>query len=231
MLYMDYRELKAITIKDKYHISLIDGLLDELYGAKFFSKLDLQSGYHQILMHPEDVEKIAFHNHEGHYEFLVMPFGLTNASAIFHNLMNDIFKPYLQKFILVFFDEILVYSQSWEDHLSHLHTTFELLKHHYLFVKKQKCAFDQSRVEYLGHIVSGNGVEAYPSKIQVVLKWPLPKTIKELRGFLGLTGYYRKFVLGYGKICQPLHQMTRNDGFYWNSIADEAFNKLKMIMS
>jgi hypothetical protein len=155
---VDYRRLNSITIKNKFPMPLVDAILDELGSAKWFSKLDFRAGFHQVRMKPEDEYKTAFKTHHGHYQFKVMPFSLSNARATFQCIMNSILEPFLRKFVIVFIDDILVYSSSMQDHVQHLREVFTLLRLHKFFVKQSKCVFAQHKLEYLGHIISGEGV-------------------------------------------------------------------------
>ena len=212
----DYRALNAITIKDSFPIPTVDELIDELYGACYFSKLDLRFGYHQILLNPEDRHKIAFRTHQDLYEWLVMPFGLSNAPATFQSLMNQIFNGMLRKFVLVFFDNIQVYSINWKDHLQHIEMVLNILKNNQLFAKISKCTFGVQQINYLGHTLSGDGVTMEVEKLEVVENWAKPSNLKQLRGFLGLTGYYRHFVKGYANIAAPLTDLLKKDSFKWS---------------
>ncbi|KAL5565172.1 hypothetical protein UlMin_028336 [Ulmus minor] len=227
-LCIDYRELNKVTVKNKYPLPRIEDLFDQLQGASYFSKIDLRSGYHQLKIKEEDIPKTAFRTRYGHYEFLVMPFGLTNAPAAFMDLMNRIFKEYLDQFVIVFIDDILIYSRSKEEHERHLRTILQTLREKKLFAKFKKCEFWLENVSFLGHIISKEGIAVDPGKIEAIKNWPTLTNVKEVRSFLGLAGYYRRFVEGFSKIASPLTQLTRkNVKFQWSDERERSFQELK----
>ncbi|GMI79921.1 hypothetical protein HRI_001661400 [Hibiscus trionum] len=178
-------------------------------------------------MRESNIHKIAFRTHEGHYEFLVMPFGLTNAPTTFQGLMNKLFKKHLRKFVLVFFDDILVYSVDWASHLEHLRTVLEILKSHQLYAKRSKCCFGSREVDFIGYVISGGCISMDESKAKSIYTWPVPTTVKGLRGFLGLSGYYRRFVRGYGCLARPLTDLLKKGSCKSGLEEEEAFGKLK----
>ncbi len=228
---IDYRALNDKTIKDKFPIPVAEELFDELRGVKFFTKLDMRSGYHQVRMHPDDIHKTAFRTHQGLFEFLVMPFGLTNAPATFQALMNDVLLPFLHRFVLVFFDDILIYRSSWSEHLRHVRTVLQTLQDHKLRLKRSKCEFGLSAISYLGHVISAAGVAMDRSKVQAVLDWPQPKNARAVRGFLGLAGYYRRLIRDFGTIAVPLTALLRKEGFRWSDDATAAFRQLQQALT
>ncbi|KAJ9535649.1 LOW QUALITY PROTEIN: hypothetical protein OSB04_un001198 [Centaurea solstitialis] len=228
---IDYRELNKRTIKNKYPLPRIDDLFDQLQGASYFSKIDLRSGYHQVRVKEPDVPKTAFRTRYGHYEFLVMPFGLTNTPAVFMDLMNRVCRPYLDKSVIVFIDDILVYSKTKKEHEVHLREVLEVLRREKLFAKFSKCEFWFREVQFLGHVICGEGVKVDPSKIEAVMKWESPKSPSEIKSFLGLAGYYRRFIRDFSKIAKPLTKLTRKDvPFVWSDMPENAFQTLKRLL-
>ncbi|KAI3774116.1 hypothetical protein L1987_48660 [Smallanthus sonchifolius] len=221
---IDYRELNKVTIKNRYPLPRIDDLFDELQGSSFYSKIDLRSGYHQLRVREEDISITAFRTRYGHYEFIVMPFGITNAPAVFVDLMNRVFKPYLDQFVIVFIDDILIYSKNKEEHEEHLRLILELLKREQLYAKFSKCEFWIREVQFLGHVVNEKGIHVDPSKIEAIKNWAAPTTPTKVRQFLGLAGYFRRFIVGFSKIAQPLTALTQKGKAYnWGDNQESAF--------
>jgi len=225
---IDYRELNKVTIKNRYPLPRIDDLFDQLQGARYFSKIDLRSGYHQLKVQEEDIPKTAFRTRYGHYEFTVMSFGLTNAPAAFMDMMNRICKPYLDKFVIVFIDDILIYSKSSDEHAMHLHELLTLLRKEKLYAKFSKYEFWLQQVQFLGHLINHEGIQVDPAKIEAITKWEIPKNPTEIRSFLGLAGYYRRFIQNFSRIAVPLTKLTcKNAKYDWGSKQNEAFEILK----
>ena len=229
---IDYRGINKATKKNRYPIPRIDDCMDQLGGAMIFSKIDLTSGYHQIRMREEDIEKTAFRTRYGHFEFLVLPFGLTNAPATFMALMNDILRPFLDVFVVVYLDDILIFSKTPEEHLQHLKLVLEKLRENQLYAQREKCAFLLEEVDFLGHVVTKGGIATDSRKIAAVKEWPAPKTQSEMRSFLGLTGWYRKYIKGFAEIAAPLTELTKDAvEWKWGEAEESAFLKIKQALT
>ncbi|GKB55363.1 putative nucleotidyltransferase, ribonuclease H [Tanacetum coccineum] len=225
---IDYRELNKLTVKNRYPLPKIDDLFDQLQGSSVYLKINFRSGYHQLRVHEQDIPKTAFRTRYGHYEFQVMPFGLTNTPAVFMDLMNRVCKPYLDKFVIVFIDDILIYLKNEKEHEEHLKTILELLKKEELYAMFSKCEFWIPRVQFPGHVIDRQGIHVDPSKIESIKDWASPKTPTEIHQFLGLAGYYRRFIEGFSKIAKPMTKLTQKKGpFEWGDKQEAAFQTLK----
>lgn len=232
---IDYRALNKITTRNKYPLPRIDDLMDNLSGATCFSSLDLTSGYYQIALHPGDCEKTAFNTHIGKYEYKVLPMGLTNAPSVFQSVMNRIFQPMLNKGVCVYLDDILVYSRNEGEHFERLRQVFTILREHNLKLKARKCDFFRHELKFLGHIISANGIKPDPAKVAVVQEWPVPCSVFEVRSFLGLANYFRKYIQGYSSIALPLtnilkgldKQEKKGKASRWRKLSADEANRIR----
>jgi hypothetical protein len=214
---VDYRALNEVTIKNKYPLPHIEDLFDQLKGARVFSKIDLRLAYHQLRIRPSDIAKTAFTTRYKLYEYTVMSFGFTNAPAYFMYLMNKVFMEYLDKFVVVLIDNILVYSRNEEEHEGHLRIVLQKLRVNQLYAKFCKCEFWLKEVSFLGHVITGGGIAVDPGKVRDVLNWEPPTTVSEIRSFLELAGYYWRFIEGFSKIVKPLTSLLEKDKkFIWS---------------
>ncbi|GJT34604.1 putative reverse transcriptase domain-containing protein [Tanacetum coccineum] len=225
---IDYQELNKLTVNNHYPLPRIDDLFDKLQGSSVYSKIDLRSGYHQLRVRDEDIPKTAFRTRYRHYEFQVMPFDLTNAPTVFMDLMNRVCKPYLDKFVIVFIDDILIYSRNKEEHANHLRIILELLKKEKLYAKFSKCDFWIRIVQFLGHLIDSQGLHVDPTKIKGVKNYTSPITPTKIHQFLGLAGYYQRFIKDFSKIAKSLTELTqKNKKYIWGENQELAFQLLK----
>jgi hypothetical protein len=225
---VDYRSLNEVTIKNKYPLLRIEDLFDQRKGASVFSKIDLRSGYHQLKIWESDIPKTAFRTRYGLYEYTVMSFGLKNAPAYFMYLMNKVFMEYLDKFVMVFIDDILIFSKTEEEHKKHLRMLLEKLRSNQLYAKFSKCEFWLTEVSFLEHVISAGGISVDPSKVKDVLNWMPPMNASEIRSFLGLAGYYHRFIRDFSKIAKPMTRLLeKNKDFDWTEECQVSFEELK----
>jgi hypothetical protein len=227
-LCIDYRQLNAVTVKNKYPLPCIDVLFDQLVGAKVFSKIDLRFGYHQIKIRASDIPKTAFSTRYGLYEYLVMSFGLTNAPAYFMYLMNSVFMPKLDKIVVVFIDDSLVYSRNEEEHVGHFHVVPKRLREHRLYTNLSKCDFWLKEIKFLGHTISQKGIAVDPDKVPEVMNWKPPTTVRQIQSFLRLAGYYRRFIPNFSQIAKPMTELLKKGAkFEWGQKCEDAFHTLR----
>jgi ribonuclease HI len=225
---IDYHTLNSMTIKNKYPLPRIEDLLDRLKKAKFFSKIDIRSGYHQMKIREQDIPKTAFTTRYGLYEFVVVSFGLTNAPAYFMNLMNKVFMEELDRFVVVFIDDILIHSETTDEHEEHLRIVLERLRQQKLYAKFSKYEFWMEKVAFLGHVLSAEGIAVDPSKVESVTKWEQPLNVTDVRSFLGLVGYYQRFIENFFKIAKPMTELLKNNTkFEWSEACEKSFQELK----
>jgi transposase InsO family protein len=227
-LCVDYRALNKLTIKNNYPLPRIDDCFDRLAGMKYFSKIDFTSGYHQCRIAENDIHKTAFRTRYGHYEFMVLPFGLCNAPATFQRLMHEIFWEFLDQFLVIYLDDIIVFSKTEEEHLEHLRKVFEVIRKNQLYIQPEKCEFLAERVEFLGHFISADGIEMDPKKVQTIVDWPPLRNRQEVMSFLGLANYYRRFVPAFSAIAKPISDLlSKKTTWQWGQSQEDAFQKLK----
>jgi len=210
-LCIDYRQLNKLNIKNRYPLPRIDDMFDKMRGEEVFSKIDLRFGYHQVRIKNKNIYKTTFRTRYGHYEFVVIPFGLTNAPASFMCLMNNILSKYVDQFVIVFIDDILIYSKYKEEHEEHLNIILQILREHKLYAKLSKCEFYKDKIQYLGHVISREGIVVDPDKIKAIMNWHVPKDVSDIRSFMGITGYYRKFIEGFLKIAYPITSLQKKE--------------------
>jgi hypothetical protein len=229
---VDYRSLNEVTIKNKYPLPKIDVLFDQLKGACVFSKIDLRSGYQQLKIRATNIPKTAFITQYGLYEYTVMSFGLTNAPTYFMYLMNKVFMEYLDKFMVVFIDDILIFSKNEEKHDEHLRLVLQKLRENQLYAKLNKCEFWLKEVSFLGQIISEGGISVDPSKVKDVLSWNTPQNVSDIRSFLGLAGYYRRFIEGFSKTSKPMTELlVKGYTFEWTPRRETSFQDLKKTLT